>query len=296
MELITLWEGRNIIGEGPLWHPTEQALYWIDILKPSLHRLDWNTRDHQEWDMPDMIGCIAHYDNDHFIAAIGGRIVKINIHDRSIIELVELIVGRENLRLNDGACDRQGRFWVGSMDMSEVSKQGGLYRYDPDGAVHLLTEQLIVSNGLAWSLDNSKLYHCDSGLGKIFQYAFDPDTGTLGNREVLVEVPKEAGFPDGMCIDNEGCLWVGHWDGWRIVRYTPDGQIDRMIKMPVARATCCAFAGPNLDTLVITTACYQLSQDDLKTAPLSGSVFALNVGVTGVAEPSFAAPSLAKTD
>ncbi len=289
MQLTSFWSGKNVLGEGPIWHVEQQALYWIDIFKPALHKMDYATRKLTTWDLPDLIGCIGFTDQDNLIAAMRNEIVKLHCNDNQIeIEiLAELIVGRDDLRFNDGAVDRKGRFWAGTMDLTEQNPLGALYRYDGNGQVHLMSEQFVVSNGLAWSPDNRFLYHNDSGTGCIYRYDFDFESGSINHRSIFARVPQEAGFPDGLCIDSEGFLWVAHWDGWRITRFNPDGQIDRVIKMPVARPTSCCFGGPNLDILFISSASLNLSETELQQQPQAGNVFMLDVGVQGLPEPKF---------
>lgn len=190
--------------------------------------------------------------------------------------------------LNDGRCDRAGRFWFGSKARDWVKPIGALFRFDPDGSLHKLDEGIQLANGIGWSPDNRTMYFIDSQPRVIYAYDFDPAAGTVRNRRVLVRIAEEHGLPDGMTVDAEGFLWVAQWSGGRVVRYDPDGKIERVIPMPVQRPTSVAFGGRDLTTLFITSGTMRMSEAELAAEPLAGNLFALETDVQGLPEPRFA--------
>ena len=190
-------------------------------------------------------------------------------------------------RFNDGKVDRSGRVWAGTMNEHGPEATGSLYRLDPDGSIHNMASGFVCSNGLGWSPDNRTMYFTDSMVRTIWTYEFDPETGALGDRRVFATLAEDDGFPDGMTVDSEGFVWSAVWDGWRILRFAPDGSVDRTVPMPVQRPSSCMFGGPDLKTLYITSACVELGWNALKRGPLAGSLFALPTDVPGLPEVPF---------
>jgi sugar lactone lactonase YvrE len=198
-------------------------------------------------------------------------------------------------RFNDGKVDRSGRVWAGTMNEHGPEATGSLYRLDPDGSIHNMASGFVCSNGLGWSPDNRTMYFTDSMVRTIWTYEFDPETGALGDRRVFATLAEDDGFPDGMTVDSEGFVWSAVWDGWRILRFAPDGSIDRTVQMPVQRPSSCMFGGPDLKTLYITSACVELGWNALKRGPLAGSLFALPTDVPGLPEVPFGGSSSEET-
>jgi sugar lactone lactonase YvrE len=189
---------------------------------------------------------------------------------------------------NDCKCDRQGRLWTGSADRAYKEPTGNYYVIDARLTATRFDTGIICANGPAFSPDGRTAYYADSSAYVVYNYAIDPASGAVGPRRLFARVPREDGMPDGMTVDADGFLWIAHWDGWRVTRYAPDGSIDRVIRLPVPRPTAPAFGGDDLTTLYITSASKGLSEAQLKEAPLSGSLFACEPGVSGLPEPSFA--------
>ena len=185
-------------------------------------------------------------------------------------------------RPNDGKCDRQGRFWFGTMDDSETGFAGSLYKVGAGGALTRMLSGIGVSNGLDWSPDGTIFYYTDSLRRTIWQFPFDTAEGALGERAPFVTLDPHEGAPDGLTVDEDGYVWSAHWDGWRIVRYNPDGVIDRVFELPVPRPTSVCFGGPDLSILYVTSARIGLSPAALERAPLSGGLFSLRPGVRGL--------------
>jgi sugar lactone lactonase YvrE len=190
-------------------------------------------------------------------------------------------------RFNDGKVDRSGRVWAGTMNENGPEPTGSLYRLDPSGSIKRMATGFICANGLGWSPDNRTMYFTDSMIRTIWTYEFDPATGGLGERRVFATLAANEGLPDGLTVDSEGFVWSAVWDGWRVLRYAPDGTIERTIRMPVQRPSSCMFGGPDLKTLYITSACVELGWNALKNGPLAGSLFALSTDVAGLPEVPF---------
>ncbi len=276
-----------LLGESPLWDPEEQVLYWVDIEKPALHCFDPQTKKHRVWSMPTEIGCIALRAAGGLVAAMRYGYANIALPSGEITMINTVLTDADGVMFNDGKCDRAGRFWAGTKDLSEQADIGALYRLDATGHSTEITKGYAVSNGFAWSPDNTIFYVCNSPARIIYQYDFDIGAGSLKNKRIFAKLPDESGYPDGVTVDSEGGVWNAHWDGWRLTRYLPNGKIDDVIKMPVRRPTSCCFGGTNLTTLYVTSASTRLSAEELKQDPLAGCVFAVDVGIKGLLEPKF---------
>lgn len=284
VDCVLRWDAT--LGEVPLWSVRDSLLYWVDIRAPALNGLNLSTGINKIWPMPEAIGAAAIHDEGGLLLALASGLAHFNPTDSKLTPLIPIEADNPNSRLNDGRCDRQGRFWVGSMDRSDPNG-GSLYCYHPNGTLHKLFTGIQIPNGLAISPDGSILHFCDSPTSRLELRNIDKQTGTLGKPRVLA-VCEKPGFPDGAVYDAEGCLWVVHYEGARVSRYTPEGKIDQTISLPVPCPTACCFGGSRLDTLFITSAQLGLVEDKLKEAPLSGSIFAISPGVCGLPEPAFA--------
>lgn len=288
-EIKCVLQRRALVGECPRWHPTERALYWVDIYEPSLNRFDPKTGENRRWAMPERIGCFAFRKAGGIIAGMQSGIAFVDLDGGvKVRRLFDLEPDNPNSRFNDGRCDPAGRFWAGSIVESLDRRVGVLYRYDPDGTCHRMVDNLICPNGLAFSPDGRTLYHSDSRQDYVFAWDFDAKTGGIRNQRIFLAMDMTEGRPDGAAVDAEGYYWIAHVNGWRVARYSADGKIDRTIGLPVQRPTMCAFGGDNLDVLYVTSATYPLSETALAKQPLAGSLFSIDVGVRGQAEPFFA--------
>jgi len=287
MEIHCIWDGHATLGESPLWDYREQALYWVDIDGALLHRIDPNNHDHQQWQLPTKIGAIGLHAHGGLIAALRHGFAHIALPSGDITLLDQPIADREDVMFNDGKVDRQGRFWAGTKHIKETEDAAILYRLDPNGSVSQMDDGFTVTNGMAWSPDNTLMYHTDSPKRVIYQYDFDPSSGSINNKRIFVNTKPDAGYPDGSTVDSEGYLWGTHWGGWRITRYAPDGSIDREIAMPIQQVTSCCFGGPNLDILYVTSAARGLSMKERRKQPQAGGVFAIAVDIKGLPEPVY---------
>ncbi len=283
-----VWDARALLGEGPVWDPDEGVLNWVDIKGKALHRYRPADGGRASLSVPSEIGCIALRQGGGLVAALRTGFVFIGLPAGAVIPLSDPEAHLPGNRFNDGKCDRNGRFFAGTMDDACQAPTGSLYRLDPGGETTRLISGYAVCNGPAWSPDGGTLYFSDSAARLIHAFDFDAAGGSLANGRVFARVPEDAGYPDGLTVDAEGFLWSAHWDGWRLTRYAPDGRIDRVIPLPVRRPTSCAFGGPGLDRLYVTSASIDLTPDELAGNPLAGGLFELDAGVAGLPEPRFA--------
>ena len=281
-------EETFLVGESPRWHEDEQALYWVDIYKPSIERLNPASGERRTWLMPERIGCISFCRDGRVIAGMQSGIAFIDLADGSVERIYDLVPGDPEVRFNDGRCDHQGRFWVGSVIETMDQQCNGLYRYNADGSCLQMVEGLICANGLAFSPDGTILYHSDSRQDYVWAWDLDPGTGAIANRRVFAANDLTEGRPDGATVDADGYYWICFVGAWRIARIAPDGIVERVIGVPVQRPTACTFGGPDLQTLYVTTATFPLSETALAKQPLAGSLLALDVNVCGLPENRFA--------
>lgn len=286
------WEcvvpARSLLGEGPIWSTRDSALYWVDILTPSVHchrgpGLNTSTP------LGSMVSVAVPKTSGGLLLATPSGLMGWPAPEEPLEWFSHPDSERANNRYNDGKCDRRGRLWVGSMDMGATANRGSLFKVEADGQFTRMESGLTVANGLGWSPDNRLMYFTDSFRRTIYQYEFDLDAGTLSNRRPLIVLGPEEGSPDGLTVDQDGCLWVALWDAWSVVRFSPQGREVMRVRLPVPRPTSCCFGGSQLDTLYVTSASVRLSAQSLQAAPLSGSLFALQIpGVKGLPETLFA--------
>jgi len=274
-----------VLGEGPVWVEREQAVYWVDIPERKVFR--WSEADGVRLIEPGTHVCsLLPRQRGGFVGGGYDGFLAI-APDWSIVPIGEPEPELPQNRFNDGKIDRAGRLWAGTMDRNEREASGSLYRLDPDLRWHRIDTGYRVTNGPAFSVDGRTLYHTDSALQRI--YAFDLDQhGDASQRRVFAQFGEGDGYPDGMTVDAEGCLWVAFWDGWCIRRLSPIGERLAEIRLPVQRPTSCAFGGPGLDQLFVTSARRDLSDEALASQPCAGGLLRLEPGVVGVAERPFA--------
>ena len=279
---------RSLLGEGPCWDPREQALYWVDILKPALHRFDAATGTDTVRSMDSMLSIAWPRARGGLIVAAQDGIVQFDFASGRRTPFAHQEEAHPANRYNDGKCDRLGRLWIGSLDMGTAPNRGSLFRVDPDGNWQQMDSGFTVSNGLGFSPDNKRMYFTDSGRRTVYVYDFDLARGEISHRRPFVELAEDQGMPDGLTVDAEGFVWLAVWDGWTVIRYDPEGRVALRLPLPVPRPTSCCFGGADLRTLYITTASVRLPEQALADAPLSGSLFACTPGVTGLPETAFA--------
>jgi L-arabinonolactonase len=280
-------------GECPVWSAAEGCLWWVDIDAGHLNRLDPNTGSNTVLALNEPIGSFGMRRSGGFVLALKSGIWLSGADPAERTGLGNPEADRPHNRPNDGRCDRSGRFWYATMrDPPDPSgATGGLYRVDAGGGVALMLDGLFVGNGIAFSPDGRTLYCAESlpAVRTIWAFDLDPDSGDLSNRRIFATTVETGGRPDGAAVDSDGCYWSCLIDGGKIARFTPAGKLDRVIEVPVPWPTMCAFGGPGLDTLYITS----LRRTGARAAewppqPLAGSIFACRPGVRGLPEPMFA--------
>jgi sugar lactone lactonase YvrE len=277
---------RTELGEGPLWDDQRQRLLFVDIMQGHVHEFDPVTGAHRTVAFPWSVGAVALCADGGWLLAAADGFYRAdpNTGATSLVAAVEAALPGN--RMNDGYVDSRGRFWAGTMGMTtigmkKVRNAGTLYRLDSDTSVHAMVTEVSTSNGIDWSLDNRTAYYIDTPTGRVDQFDFDLDAGTVSNRRPFAEIAPDDGSPDGLIVDAEGFVWVCLWRGSAVRRYAPDGRLDMVIAIPAAQTTKCAFGGPDLDELFITSAWIGLTDQERAAQPLAGGLFRCRPGVKG---------------
>jgi L-arabinonolactonase len=279
-----LTEINCLLGEGPVWSVAEKALYWIDIESPALHRWYWGASETQTWSLPALVGALAIRERGGLVLALRTGIHTFDLTSGELTFVADPEGELPGTRYNDGTVDPAGRFWIGGMVLTGEPRAAGMYRFSADGVAVKVLSGIGCANGAGFSPDGTVMYHTDSDTRTITRYEFDAATGDIRNPTVFVS--DDDCTPDGLTVDAQGFVWSAKWDGSRIVRYAPDGSIDRVIPVPVQRPTSVTFGGPDLRTLIITTARNDLTPEELETQPLAGRLLVIDdAGVTGLPEP-----------
>jgi sugar lactone lactonase YvrE len=277
---------RANVGEGAVWVQQEAALYWVDNKGRKVFRLD-ESGEVRTFDTPFEICCLAPREGGGFIAGTERGIAKVDLEANCYDIVANPEAHIPGNRFNDGKTDAWGRFWSGTMDNAEKAATGSLYRFDADLSWLKMDSGYRVTNGPAFDRVRNRMYHTDSAAKTIYLFELSA-SGDPSGRRVFIQFEDRDGSPDGMTVDSEGCLWVCFWDGWCLRRISPDGHIMERIEMPVQRPTSCAFGGPDLDRLYVTSARRGFDEDALAMQPCAGGLFLVDTGVRGVAETSFA--------
>ena len=277
------------LGEGPVWDPDEQLLYWVNIKAHEIHCFDPSMGKDKVWKTPADVGSLALRCDGGLVVALKTGFFFFDPASGKFTVVAEPEPGLPDNRFNDGKTDRQGRFWAGSLyDPDETKPTGGLFRLDPDRSCHKMVDEIFASNALAFSPDSRTMYYGDSRRRIVWAWDFDAADGAIRNRRVFIELKPGEGTADGAAVDNDGCYWLTQPPAARVVRYDPKGRIDRVIEMPVSQPTCVAFGGAKMDTLYITSAKYRMPAEQLAREPLAGALFAAYPGVTGPSDVFFA--------
>ncbi|MBT8288153.1 MAG: SMP-30/gluconolactonase/LRE family protein [Bacteroidia bacterium] len=276
------------LGEGAFWNHRDQNLYWVDILDNKLHIYDPQTKRNRSLFTSSMVGTVVPATDSTAVIALVDGIYIINTINGKETRLSYVESDTKENRFNDGKCDPLGNLWVGSMHMPETSPNGNLYKVEANGTTSKMKDDITISNGIVWTSNNKTMYYIDTPTLQIKAFDFDPETATITNERVAVQVSREDGFPDGMAIDENDNLWVGLWNGNAVAQYDPlSGALMRKVWVPAHNVTACAFGGENLDILYITTASVDMSVEEIKKFPLAGSIFKVNPGVSGVKSAFF---------
>ncbi|QHI98349.1 SMP-30/gluconolactonase/LRE family protein [Xylophilus rhododendri] len=284
-------QGADILGEVPLWCERTGRLWWTDVRRPAIQSWEPATGRHRALRMhADMgSGSIALREAGGLLLATATGLYTFEPDSgQAPRRIADPIQGAPGMRLNDGKADRRGRFWVGSMHDTDRSRTGVLFRVEPDGQVTAMLDGFVLPNAICWSPDDRTMYFADTHNQLIWAFDYDLDEGRISRRRVFKDWTHQVGRPDGATVDAEGYLWNCMVASGQLIRLAPDGEVDRVIQLPVTHPTCPAFGGPGLDTLYITSHSQRLTPQQLAEEPYAGALLALDVGMRGLPEPRFA--------
>ncbi|MCK9860877.1 SMP-30/gluconolactonase/LRE family protein [Paenibacillus sp. ATY16] len=280
-EAKCLLNERNELGEGPVWDERLQELLWVDIEGRQLHRYRPSDGRKLQIETEKMISAAVPAEDGTWLIALADGFYRLNLETGDISLIARTEEETATNRLNDGKCDPAGRFWAGTM-ISTRKRNGHLYVLE-DGKLSKRLSGIGCSNGLAWTADGTVMYYIDTFENEVYAFDYDVASGQIANRRIVIRFPEGEGSPDGMSIDSEGMLWIGHWGGWQIGRWNPlTGEKLATIPIPVRNVTSCAFGGENLDELYITTARIGNDKEQLEEQPLAGAVFRVKLDVKGL--------------
>jgi xylono-1,5-lactonase len=282
-----VWPARAVLGEGPLWSARDNAVYWVDIKGQFLHRFSLADEAKKSWPMPERIGWVVERrDQQGFVAGLKSGFAFLTLDPVEVTPIGNPSDACPGNRLNDAKADARGRIWAGSMDDDEVTATGSLFRLTPDLNWETLDTGYRITNGPAFSVDGTRMYHTDSALRRV--YVFDVGSGgQISNKRIFLQIEPGQGYPDGMTVDAQDHLWVAHWGGSRVSRFRPDGTLDRAIALPASQITSCVFAGAKLNRMFVTSAAIGLSEKQLAAEPLAGSLFEVDPGCIGLPTRQF---------
>jgi len=288
MKPVDIIPAQNTLGEGVSWHHETQTLWWTDIQARKLWRYDFARKATESFETPERLTSFGFIGaGETLVAAFESGIGLYKPGKPGISWLHRPQFDVPGLRFNDGRVDRQGRFWAGTMvEAAGGPKAGTLHSIGSDGGIRTHADGISISNGICWSPDSRRFYFADSPTRTIYVYDFDPNSGSISNRQVFARTPEGA-YPDGANVDAGGFLWSAHWGAGRLVRFAPDGAIDSTIEVPTDQPTCVAFGGPDLDLMFVTSARDGLSAEALARQPHAGDVFVYKVSVPGLTDGRF---------
>ncbi|WP_247383447.1 SMP-30/gluconolactonase/LRE family protein [Bradyrhizobium sp. 143] len=286
IELIV--DTRAALGEGPLWDVQEQMLYWIDSYGPAVHRCDMNGRNRCSWPLPEAVGSMALRRNGGALLSLKSGFHALDFATGDVTRIVDPDPGKPRVRMNDGKVDRRGRFVAGYMDTEDRDPLCGLFSLAPDHTLQKLDEAIICSNGPCWSPDGGTFYFADTTRKVIYAYDYDCATGRVANRRVFASFDGLRGYPDGATVDADGFLWSVEFDSGRLIRFAPDGAIDRIIGLPVNSTTSICFGGRDLDIAFVTSMARPIGGVAPKEREAGGVFAVYGLGVRGLREPRFA--------
>ena len=282
-------DAKAALGETPVWSAAENRLYWIDCIAGLIHSYDPVADEDtlMPIEVEGYLGSISLRAQGGLLILAGKALWALDAGSTTPRRLAGVEEDMADNLVNDGKCDPAGRFWFGTMHAGESETSGALYRFDGTEVVRI-DQGFICANGMGWSPDGNTFYLVDMMPGQVLAYDYDPVSGLAGNRRTLFSIPGSEGMPDGLCVDSEGGIWVAHWDGWCISRWSPEGQRLQTLEVPVQRPTCPIFGGPGLGTLYLTSSAADLPTESLARGPQSGALFAIDAGVHGVPIAEFA--------
>lgn len=277
-----LLDCRNQLGEGVRWNSEQQKLYWVDIQRAQLWALKLEDQSTQTWELPERIGSFAFRRAGGLLVALESGLHSFDPESGETMRLTRFEADLPTTRMNDGVCDRQGRFVVGGLDEQGLRPLSSVISYDADAALSTLIPDVGCTNSLAFSSDGQSMYFADTSDRYIYRYEYDPDSGRLGDRNLFATLPQGGGRPDGSTVDAQDHLWNAEWGGSRVTCYDPSGTVVARVELPVSNITCCAFGGPDLTTLFVTSAREGLDEGQLAAQPNAGSLFVCDLAAAGL--------------
>ena len=274
-------DAKAVLGEGPVWREETQDLVWVDIESARVCCFNPATGENETWDVGEKPGLAVPTQRGDLILGTSVGFVRLDLANGGLSPIIDPEQDLPNNRFNDGKVDPEGRLWAGTMGMDESPNVGSFYRLNRNLSVDKLFDRVSISNGLAWTSDQETFYYIDSPTRRVDVFNCDMAAGTVSNRQTAFELPDGMGYPDGMCIDDEGMLWVALWQGWGVARFAPDGTLLAKVEIPVECVTSCCFGGENWDELYITTSSRDLDEAGRAAQPLAGGVFRCRTGIGG---------------
>jgi sugar lactone lactonase YvrE len=270
------------VAEGPVWDAARKVLVWVDIYRGEVHLFDPASGQDTAFGVGQPVGAAATTTSGDLILALRDGFGRLDPATGELRMVAAVEADRGDSLMNDGKCDRAGRFLAGTTTLSEAPRAGTLYRLNPDCTVETVLADVTLSNGIDWSPDGTVMYYIDSHLQRVemFDYAAD---GRVSRRRTFAEITAAAGMPDGLTVDAEGYVWVALWGGAAVHRFTPDGELDRVVRLPVSFVTSCAFGGADLEELYITSSSWQFDAARFRAEPLAGALFVTRPGAVGLA-------------
>ncbi len=276
-----VFKSHALVGEGPVWNNKRKVLHWVDVIGPHIHTFSPKESTLASFKLPHIVSAILPTANDRLIAVTEKGIALLNENSGELDFMSNPESALPSNRFNDAKTDTRGRIWAGSMNRKANEGTGSLYKFDTPFTASRMDTGFKVSNGLGWCPRNKTMYFTETVSATIFAYDFDKDTGDIKNRREFLKFDIKNGKPDGICVDCDGNVWVAFWDGWRVSGYTSKGEFFRDIRVPVPRVTSCCFGGQDMKRLYITSASAGLNEEQIQQAPLSGSLFAIDLDTEG---------------
>lgn len=282
---------KAVLGESVCWSPDDGSVLWVDIVGRKVLRTALSDGRTEEWSFPEQTGFVQPADDGTWLVGQENSILVLDPRTGTREKFVDLEAGDRSTRTNDAGCDPQGKLLVGTMRMGDLQPVGSLYRIDAAHRIETLDRDLTIPNGIAFSPDGTTAYWADTfvKIRQVWRASCTAASGALGPKEPFVQIDEQRGRPDGAAIDEDGFYWVAAAWGWQLLRYAPDGRLDRAVRLPVQRPSKLAFGGPKLSTIFVTSISEGLGEDAEETQPLAGRLIALDLGIRGLPPRLFGA-------